>query len=174
MPIKLLFIFIPFVLFSAEVVWDSRTNESISQDAYDDAIKEYVDMKYPEKVRAWREKEIRNNTITLNSLMWQDSQEAKNIQKDWQGAKEYCQGLKLAGFRDWRLPNLYELESIVDTNREPMVKKEFKNTTPDLYWSSSEIQSDSDYAWSVYFKHGYSYGYSKADKYHVRCVRAGQ
>jgi hypothetical protein len=72
------------------------------------------------------------------------------------------------------LPNLYELESIVDIDREPMVKKEFKNITPDGYWSSSEVQSGSDYAWGVDFEYGYSYRYGKTGKGLVRCVRAGQ
>ena len=33
--------------------------------------------------------------------------------RDWEGAKEYCKNLKLEGYDDWRLPNIYELSTLV-------------------------------------------------------------
>jgi len=31
---------------------------------------------------------------------------------DWQGAKAYCQDLRLGGYSDWRLPNRKELQAV--------------------------------------------------------------
>jgi len=118
-------------------------------------------------------KEIVYDPVT--KLQWQDNSAAKSVQKDWEGAKSYCRDLNFAGFDDWRLPTIKELESIVDYSRYPdAYKKGFKNFTSSNYWSSSPDVSDSSYAWYVYFKLGLSDNYRKTDKLYVRCVRAGQ
>ena len=108
-------------------------------------------------------------------LMWQDNSEAKTIKKDLEGAKNYCRDLNFAGFNDWRLPTIKELETIVDVSRYPNAyKKGFNNFTSSDYWSSSSDVSDSSYAWGVDFKYGNSLNYNKALKGYVRCARAGQ
>ncbi len=50
-------------------------------------------------------------------LMWAklDSKEGM----DWQSALKYAESSELAGFTDWRLPNVKELQGIVDYNRAP-------------------------------------------------------
>ena len=108
-------------------------------------------------------------------LMWQDNTDAKNVQKDWQGAQNYCKDLRLEGYDDWFLPTHEELLTITDKNRvDPSIKSEFKNVTSSGYWSSSPRVSDSTYAWYVYFRDGYS-GYNhKTSTHYVRCARAGQ
>lgn len=50
-------------------------------------------------------------------LFWQQQDSGKTV--NWQGALAYCEGLELAGFNDWRLPNAKELQSIVDYTRSP-------------------------------------------------------
>lgn len=45
-------------------------------------------------------------------LMWQMMDDGST--RDWKEALEYCEGLELAGYDDWRLPNVKELQSIVD------------------------------------------------------------
>ena len=45
--------------------------------------------------------------VTLDTdtkLMWQDDADTSTVQKDWQGAKDYCSKLSLGGYHDWRLP----------------------------------------------------------------------
>ena len=56
------------------------------------------------------------NTVKDNhtGLEWQDNRDAKTVKRDWQGAKGYCQELTLAGYDDWRLPTIKELQSIID------------------------------------------------------------
>ncbi|RKF15954.1 DUF1566 domain-containing protein [Alginatibacterium sediminis] len=50
-------------------------------------------------------------------LQWQqsDSEQAMN----WPQALGYCESLNLAGNKQWRLPNVKELQSIVDYSRSP-------------------------------------------------------
>ena len=118
---------------------------------------------------------LASETVTTSStgLMWQDNSEAKNTKRDWEEALHYCAKLSLAGHSDWRLPNIKELQSIVDVGRyKPSIQKGFKNvSTSDYYWSSSVFVSDSKGAWIVYFKNGYTYRYDKSYEYYVRCVR---
>ncbi len=107
----------------------------------------------------------RENSVVTNTetgLMWQDNAAAKEIERDWSGAKSYCQNLNFAGYSDWRLPSIKELLTITDKNRyDPSIINKFNNITSDSYWSSSEFQSSSDDAWSVYFGYGGSDSSSK-------------
>jgi len=60
-----------------------------------------------------------DGTVTdlSTGLMWQmsDGGQARN----WESALEYAENLELAGYSDWRLPNVKELESIIDYSRAP-------------------------------------------------------
>jgi hypothetical protein len=105
-------------------------------------------------------------------LMWQDDVSVKTTKKDWQGALKYCKNLKFAGFSDWRLPKMSELESIVDdTKYNPAIKDGFVNVTADYYWSSSPDVSDSSRAWYLFFDYGSVFWYVKSNSTLVRCVR---
>src|SRR6185503_10559694 len=52
-------------------------------------------------------------------LMWQQVDDGTD--RDWKTALEYAEGLTLAGYTDWRLPDAKELQSIVDYTRCPDV-----------------------------------------------------
>ncbi|MFC1452105.1 DUF1566 domain-containing protein [Verrucomicrobiota bacterium] len=60
-----------------------------------------------------------DGTITdLNTgLMWE--QTPSSIGYSWQEASDYCDNLVLGGYDDWRMPNVKELQSIVDYSRSP-------------------------------------------------------
>ena len=114
------------------------------------------------------------NTFTDSEtgLMWQDNIEARTVTKDWQGAIDYCKNLKLAGYDDWRLPNIDELLSITDDKKsKPAIKNGFKNIVSGDYWSSSSDVSVSSNAWVVGFYAGGDGWGSKSYSYLIRCVR---
>jgi len=50
-------------------------------------------------------------------LMWQKADDG--IARDWEEALAYAENLSLATHSDWRLPNIKELQSIVDYTRSP-------------------------------------------------------
>ena len=106
-------------------------------------------------------------------LMWQDDSAAKHTKKDWQGAVAFCSALGLAGYDDWRLPVVKELESIIGLSQEnPAMKNGFKNVGGSgYYWSASEHESSEDFAWMMNFKRGYEYSNYKTYTRYVRCVR---
>jgi len=105
-------------------------------------------------------------------LMWQDDASVKSVNKNWQGAIDYCAALRFAGYDDWRLPKRLELLSITDKSKEkPAIKAKFANVVSDFYWSSSSFASRVDDAWVVLFDGGGDYTYYKSREYYVRCVR---
>jgi hypothetical protein len=80
-----------------------------------------------------------DGTVTdkATGLMWQ--QAAASGTYNWEPALIYCEGLTLAGYSDWRLPNNNELQSITDYSiSDPAIDTLF---FPDMvgqdYWSSS-------------------------------------
>ncbi len=107
-------------------------------------------------------------------LTWQDNKAVKTIERTWSDAKAYCKNLTLHGYSDWRLPNIKELDTIVDTDNSPAIKNGFKNVTSFYYWSSSQDVSGSSIAWEVYFGYGGAYDYDGSVKGYVRCVRGRQ
>ena len=59
-----------------------------------------------------------DGTITDNSsgLMWSQDDSGK---LDWEAALAYCEASELAGYTDWRMPNVKELQGIVDYSYSP-------------------------------------------------------
>ncbi len=112
---------------------------------------------------------------TKTNLVWQDNSEAKTITKTWSEAISYCENLTFASYDDWRLPNINELKTIVDSSRySPAIKSQFVNVASSYYWSSTTYASYTSYAWFVYFNVGGTDDYDKALSGYVRCVRDGQ
>lgn len=60
-----------------------------------------------------------NATITDNAtgLTWMQSDSGSGM--TWESALAYCENSTVAGYHDWRLPNVKELQSIVDYSRSP-------------------------------------------------------
>ncbi|CAN0588928.1 unnamed protein product, partial [Laminaria digitata] len=60
-----------------------------------------------------------DETITdrATGLMWE--QYDSGVGMDWQEALSYAEGATTGGHQDWRLPNIKELQSIVDYGKSP-------------------------------------------------------
>lgn len=68
---------------------------------------------------------VNSNEGTISDLatglMWQKAGDGNAL--DWQNALSYCENLELAGYSNWRLPNVKELHSIVDYTRSPQTTR---------------------------------------------------
>ena len=108
-------------------------------------------------------------TDTTTGLMWQAVTPEERM--TWQEAIYYCASLDLAGRKDWRLPTVKELFSIVDYGKfEPACDPIFTARSGG-YWSSTTGQDNPNYAWNVYFFYGGVDFDNKTDLYYVRAVR---
>lgn len=117
-----------------------------------------------------------DETITdeATGLMWMqnDNNEALN----WEGALSYAENADLAGYSDWRLPNIKELQSIVDYTRSPATSNsaainpifnctEITNEDGELdyayYWSGTTHANWSDISGgnAAYISFGRAMGY---------------
>jgi hypothetical protein len=118
---------------------------------------------------------------TCTGLVWQketadvdgNGSSGSEDHTTWQGALKYCDRLVFAGHDDWRLPDILELESIVDHGRsEPSIDPAFAAVSG-FYWSSTTYESQPGYAWHVDFIYGIvNYGHKPGNVY-VRAVRGG-
>jgi hypothetical protein len=118
-----------------------------------------------------------NGTVTdeRTGLVWQQQDDGQ--QRTWDAAISYCEGLIQPDNKsDWRLPNIKELESIIDDSRyNPSIDTEvFTGATASDYWSSTTYAGISSYAWFVNFSYGYINPYVNSNNCYVRCVRGGQ
>ncbi|HBB67754.1 MAG TPA: hypothetical protein DCZ93_10755 [Elusimicrobia bacterium] len=127
-----------------------------------------------------------DGTVTDNvtALMWIKDPSAAGMPGPytWLNAIIACEDSTYAGYRDWRLPNINELQSIVNYQfQRPAIDVGYFMNTQAYYWSSTTSVFRPLCAWLVDFRYGsvvFSY-YStspptKSSNYFaIRCVRAG-
>jgi hypothetical protein len=126
-------------------------------------------------------------TDTCTGLMWQ--KDAADVNGDghhtdqdvlpWCKALQYCENLSFGGHDDWRLPNVRELQSIIDYGHAKSSINPVFGGSISLYWSSTSVASHPKDAWVVYFGEGWVGFYngkdvgSKETGYNAWAVRGG-
>jgi len=120
-------------------------------------------------------------TDTLTGLMWLKNPDA-GVSLTWTNAVVYCKGLDgsagRGGYADWRLPNIRELESLINYGtKNPALPAghPFIGVQSSLYWASTTRQGTPADAWSVNFAEGptaYA-GVKASTPYYVWAVRGG-
>jgi hypothetical protein len=86
-----------------------------------------------------------------------------------------CDALSWGGYDDWRLPDPYEMQTLVDHDipGPPTIDAMlFPATTLDWFWSSSS-SVDTDWAWTLHFGFGTVGSDYKPNTRSARCVRGG-
>lgn len=122
-----------------------------------------------------------NGTVSdsMSSLQWQQVDDG--VARTWESALDYCENLSLAGYTDWRLPDVKELESMVYLQSGGFTSRidsaRFTPRTDDsglsFYWSSTTMPRSVRAALGVEFFNGsVDYGgFEKTSYKFVRCVR---
>jgi hypothetical protein len=121
-----------------------------------------------------------DETITdnLTGLMW--TKNANLISSNlWEDAVDFCNNGEWAGYTDWRLPNLRELQSLMDYGEdEPALPAGyttyFINVQSLNYWSSTSYSLSNSYAWALDVSFGGVTQFRKSNAYcYIWPVRGG-
>ena len=128
-------------------------------------------------------------THVKTGLMWKRCSEGLRgiactigtaTQYTWQDALKAVKDLNtsggFAGFKDWRVPTIKELHSIVEKQCvTPSVNADiFPHTISGWYWSSSPYAGFTSVSWGGYFSVGASGAGFNGTNGYVRLVRGGQ
>jgi len=138
-----------------------------------------------DSVRLYRHEIVAGEPIVMDNLtglVWQgclpgtsgsNCSSGESMKMLWKESLSYCEGLDWGGYNDWRLPNITELQSIVDTRKNgPAVDIEiFPRTPKDAFWSSSTPPQSPNVAWCVSFSTGNLSWSGKQYNGNIRCVR---
>lgn len=94
---------------------------------------------------------------------------------NYRQALAYCEDLVWRGRTDWRLPDPYELYSILDFGRgQPFIDTDaFPRTPMTGFWSSSSSEDNPSLSWDISFNQRDTSASYKDQERRVRCVRGG-
>ena len=135
-----------------------------------------------------------NGTVTDNitRLMWKKCSQGQswnsvttactgsatdmNWQEALKSAKDINDASGFASYKDWRVPNIKELSSLVSLMcYKPSINESvFPDTPSSSFWSSSPYSGNSNHSWNVDFSNGYVNDSYRLDDKAVRLVRGGE
>lgn len=143
--------------FSTKYVYSTKSEESKKLVEFLEKEKEYLKFIFKD---------------SATGLVWQDDTDVVS-NKDFSTAIVYCENLKkgkFSGYDDWRLPNVYELLTLLDNENAVTSISGLKMVSRNAHWSSSISSANSSQAWSVGFGSGKNYQEDKDVRNNVRCV----
>lgn len=116
-----------------------------------------------------------NGTTTdlVTDLLWQQIPYSDSI--TWEQALTLADTLTFAGYSDWRLPNIKELQSINDESLiNPSINQIFFNgINVNRYWSSTSLPNQTTKAWYLDTQFGVTTYQFKTNKFYTLCIRGG-
>jgi hypothetical protein len=127
---------------------DKAENEQVAREAQEKAARDQLKIE-----QMLRELNIPTWTDQATGLMWTKKDNGTDV--TFKQAMEYCRNLKLAGYNDWRLPMINELEGIYDKKAdiyEHNVKGSLQLSAW-MVWSGSKGGAYGE-AWSFIFIDG--------------------
>ncbi len=113
-----------------------------------------------------------------SGLMWMKDDSGEGL--DWENALSYAENLEYAGHTDWKLPNVKELQSIVDySGVYPAISKSYFNITDDdaYFWTSTSAyfskasEEEQKHYWAWYVAFGYAVDGNNEDTHGAGAVR---
>lgn len=113
-------------------------------------------------------------TDNLTGLMW--TKNAHHGVMTWYDAIDHCNNLEHPDYDDWRLPNVRELQSLIDYGSVgPALPEDhpFIHVQEGFYWSSTTGAGNIDTAWHVRLHSGSIVGGEKSSEVYVLPVRGG-
>lgn len=115
-----------------------------------------------------------NYTVTdpKTGLMWQHGCELKKYTYD-EAINRFKGNDSFAGYNDWRLPTINELQTLLLKNL-PYIDTEAFPNNPSVVWSGSPNANHTSLAWCVYFSYGRSDKEGRLNDFGVRLVRSVQ
>jgi len=106
----------------------------------------------------------------LTGLCWYPDGDISHAKTDWAGALETVQQLNGHSRNSWRLPNINELESLVDLScHSPALPDNhpFINVQEE-YWSATTSMFEPQWAWCLYMDKGaVGVGWKPGKEFHV-------
>jgi len=108
---------------------------------------------------------------SVNNLVWEDD---ANVTATYEDAQTHCSELSLGGYDDWRVPTLFELETIYSYAHQAInVDSAFKYFANDeYYWSATKFTLSSNEHYIVRGSYSSVDGTSQTN--YIRCVRGGE
>jgi hypothetical protein len=94
---------------------------------------------------------------------------------DWLDDLNAEGGTGFAGRDDWRMPNIKELQTLVNYGaHDPSIDGIFGPTPVESYWSATTHPTTPSHAWVVNFSLGEQTTFGKLNTFRVRAVRGGR
>ena len=110
-------------------------------------------------------------------MRWQRTVSPRAV--SFESARLFCSRLVLGGKKDWRVPSLVELLTLIDEravgdrgsiSAAMIDTAAFPGTPADAFWTSSTFANGPDRAWYLRFDQGTGLYGQPTESFHVRCV----
>ncbi|SHN92583.1 hypothetical protein BHECKSOX_1103 [Bathymodiolus heckerae thiotrophic gill symbiont] len=149
----------------------------------------------------------KSGTVSIGNLIWKRCAEGQTWNGDtctgkgkrykWQARFDHFKTVSFAGYTDWRLPTIKELNTLIYCSNGYQVQSKkddfdscakggknyqtptinqtlFPGLPGSLFWPSSANLNSSSYAWMVSFYHGFGNVNDRNNYYYIRLVRSGE